>query len=118
MIQKNKEENINGMDMIKNIKKPSCLKVIKMTIFNIIKMSRYFVLAVIFGFYYLGSVSHFLLNIDVELYPASTEKDNKDPPGLIQNCLAFSDVIFSNYNVYGIYGNTQKEIQSVLGRSE
>ena len=118
MIQKNKEENINGMDMIKNIKKPSCLKVIKMTIFNIIKMSRYFVLAVIFGFYYLGSVSHFLLNIDVELYPASTEKDNKDPPGLIQNCLAFSDVIFSNYNVYGIYGNTQKEIQSVLGKSE
>ena len=118
MIQKNKEENINGMDMIKNIKKPSCLKVIKMTIFNIIKMSRYFILAVIFGFYYLGSVSHFLLNIDVELYPASTEKDNKDPPGLIQNCLAFSDVIFSNYNVYGIYGNTQKEIQSVLGKSE
>ena len=118
MIQKNKEENINGMDMIKNIQKPSCLKVIKMTIFNVIKMSRYFILAVIFGFYYLGSVSHFLLNIDVELYPESSQKDNKDPPGLIQNCLAFSDIIFSNYNVYGVYGNTQKEIQSVLGKSE
>ena len=118
MIQKNKEENINGMEMIKNIQKPSCSKVIKMTIFNVIKMSRYFILAVIFGFYYLGSVSHFLLNIDVELYPESSQKDNKDPPGLIQNCLAFSDIIFSNYNVYGVYGNTQKEIQSVLGKSE
>ena len=118
MIQKNKDENINGMDIIKNIQKPSCLQVIKMTVFNVFKMSRYLILAVIFGFYYLGSVSHFLLNIDVELYPELSKKDNKDPPGLIQNCLAFSDIIFSNYNVYGIYGNTQKEIQSVLGKSE
>ena len=119
MIQKNREENINSMDMIKNIKKPGCCKVIKMTLFNVFRMSRYLILVVIFGFYFLGSVSHFLLNIDVELYPEqSNDKDIKEPPGLIQNCLAFADIIFSNYNVYGIYGNTQKEIQSVLGKSE
>ena len=119
MIQKNREENINSMDMIKNIKKPGCCKVIKMTLFNVFRMSRYLILAVIFGFYFLGSVSHFLLNIDVELYPEqSSDKDIKEPPGLIQNCLSFADIIFSNYNVYGIYGNTQKEIQSVLGKSE
>ena len=118
----NNNDNINGMSFIKNIKSPNCIKVIKMTIVNMFKMSRYFILIVIFGFYFLGSVKYFLLNIDVELYPEkiseSEENDKSSNPGLFQNCLAFADIIFSNYNVYGIYGNTQKEIQSVLGRSE
>ena len=121
--EKNNKDNVD-LSLLKDIQKPNCIKIIKMSIVNIFKISKYCILIVIFGLYYIGSVKHFLLNIDVELYPESTTKsednDNEKPSnsGLLQNFLAFSDIIFANYNVYGIYGNTQKEIQSVLGRSE
>ena len=117
----NDKNNVNGIEFIKNIKRPNCIKIISMTVLNVFKMSKYLIFMAIFGFYYLGSVNYFLLNIDVELYPEkSKSEDNDEPekPGLFQNCLAFSNIIFSNYNVYGIYGNTQKEIQGILGRSE
>lgn len=125
MMEKTKDNNINnGVEFIKNIKKPNCIKIISMSVINILKISKYIFVIIIFGFYFLGSVSHFLLNINVELYPQkiSENKDeedkNKDTPGFFQNSLNFANLIFSNYNVYGIYGNTQKEIQSVLGKSE
>ena len=117
----NTTNNVNGIEFIKSIKKPNCIKIISMTVLNVFKMTKYLIFISIFGFYYMGSVNHFLLNIDVELYPEkskSEENDEPSNPGLFQNCLAFSNIIFSNYNVYGIYGNTQKEIQSILGRSE
>ena len=125
MVEKTKDNNINnGVEFIKNIKKPNCIKIISISVINILKISKYIFVIIIFGFYFLGSVSHFLLNIDVELYPQKiSEKEdeedkNKDTPGFFQNSLNFANLIFSNYNVYGIYGNTQKEIQSVLGKSE
>ena len=131
MMEKNKENNegnndnnnnLNATSLVKSIKKPDCIKIIKMSIMNIIKTTKYLFFIILFTFYYLGSVKYFLLNIDVELYPQknSTLEDNDKliEPGLFQNLLSFSDIIFSNYYVYGIYGNTQKEIQSVLGRSE
>ncbi len=125
---KNNINNIKDSDsLIRGIKKPSCIKIINMAVINLFKMSKYIIFMIIFGFYYLGSMRHFLLNIDVELYPekesspaeSNSEKfKHEETPGLFQNLFAISDLFFSNYYVYGIYGNTQKEIQSVLGRSE
>ena len=120
--KKDKDNNVatNDVQFIDNIKRQNCIKIIIMITINIFKMSRYLIVIIIFGFYFLGSVSHFLLNIDVELYPVKTSgtESKEQSPGLFQNCLAFSNLMFTNYYVYGIYGNTQKEIQSVLGKSE
>ena len=50
----------------------------------------------------------------------NSKKDSNEDnsPSTLQNFVFLSDLLFSNYNVYGIYGNIQEEIQSVLGRSE
>ena len=92
---------------------------------NLLKMSRYIILMLVFGIYFVGSVKYFLLNVEIELFETKKVKDkdkNKgeegESPGLFQNFMFLSDLMFSNYNAYGIYGNTQGEINSVLGRSE
>ena len=53
----NNKNNIkDGVSLIKGIKKPSCIKIINMTVINIFKMSKYIIFLLIFGFYYLSSV--------------------------------------------------------------
>ena len=128
--KKNKENNENNEnkdineDLLKNsLTKNNYLKIITYAILNLIKMSKYIILIIIFSVYYLGSVKYFLLNIDIEIMPNMKNNSKKDSnednsPSTLQNFVFLSDLLFSNYNVYGIYGNIQEEIQSVLGRSE
>ena len=129
MIENKKKEGNNDNKDIKdellnnNLTKKNYLKIIIYAILNLFKMSKYIIVIIIFSVYYLGSVKYFLLNIDVEITPTRTNNSKKDSnednaPTTFQNFVFLSDLIFSNYMVYGIYGNTQEEIQSVLGRSE
>ena len=117
----NNNEDIKD-DLKKGLNKKNYCKIIIFAMFNLIRMSKYILLIIIFSVYYLGSVKYFLLNIDVELAPRNINSDKntkeEDSPGTFQNFVFLSDLIFGNYNAYGIYGNTQEEIQSVLGRSE
>ena len=124
--KKNKKENEEGdikEDIKKSLNKKNYCKIIFFALFNLLKMSKYIFLIIIFSIYYLGSVKFFLLNIEVDLVPKTNEKSDKntseeDSPGFLQGFLFLSDLFFSNYNAYGIYGNTQQEIHSPLGRSE
>ena len=129
---KKKDENNNNKDIKdineefkKGLKKQNYFKIIFFALMNLVKVSKYMVLIIIFSVYFLGSVKYFLLNIDVELFekPKTDSKEksgisDEDSPGIFQNLMFLSDLLFSNYNAYGKYGNTQEEIQSVLGRSE
>ena len=111
-------------ELLKNsLTKKNYLKIIIYAILNLLKMSKYIIVIIIFSVYFLGSVKYFLLNIDIDITPKNKNNSKKDSneddsPTTLQNFVFLSDLIFSNYNVYGIYGNTQEEIQSVLGRSE
>ena len=118
-------ENVNIKDEIKkSLNKKNYCKIGFFAILNIIKMSKNILLIIIFGIYFLGSVKFFLLNIDVEIVEKTNSNTSKkdsiedNSPSVIQNFLFLSDLLFSNYNAYGIYGNTQEEINSALGRSE
>ncbi len=119
-----KKGNITNEDIQKKLKeglnKKNYIKILFHAMFNLFKMSKYIIVIIIFSIYYLGSVKYFLLNIDVELFPSNAKDESKDDnsPNGFQNYVFLSDILFSNYNVYGVYGNTQQEIQSVLGRSE
>ena len=124
---KNKKENEVGdikEDIKKSLNKKNYCKIISLALFNLFEMSKYIILIIIFSIYYLGSIKHFLLNIDVELVPKNnnnnSDKDSieENPPSTFQNFVFLSDLLFGNYNAYGIYGNTQQEIFSALGRSE
>lgn len=122
--KKKENENVNIEEEIKkSLYKKNYCKIIFFQILNLIKMSKNILLIIIFSIYFLGSVKFFLLNIDVEIFPKTKNTSKKDSiednsPSIIQNFVFLSDLFFSNYNAYGIYGNTQEEIKSVLGRSE
>ena len=122
--KKKENENVNIEEEIKkSLYKKNYCKIIFCQILNLIKMSKNILLIIIFSIYFLGSVKFFLLNIDVEIFPKTKNTSKKDSiednsPSIIQNFVFLSDLFFSNYNAYGIYGNTQEEIKSVLGRSE
>lgn len=127
IIENNKNKgNITNEDIQKQLKeglnKKNYIKILFYAMLNLIKMSKYIIVVIIFSIYYLGSVKYFLLSIDVELFPttsnANESNDDLHSPNSFQNFAFLSDILFSNYNVYGVYGNTQQEIQSVLGRSE
>jgi ABC-type multidrug transport system fused ATPase/permease subunit len=126
IIENNKKKgNITNEDIQKQLKeglnKKNYIKILFYAMLNLIKMSKYIIVVIIFSIYYLGSVKYFLLSIDVELFPTISKTDDSNDlqsPNSFQNFGFLSDILFSNYNVYGVYGNTQQEIQSVLGRSE
>ena len=128
MLENNKKKKENGNvnieeEIKKSLYKKNYCKIIFFQILNLIKMSKNILLIIIFSIYFLGSVKFFLLNIDVEIFPKTKNTSKKDSiednsPSIIQNFVFLSDLFFSNYNAYGIYGNTQEEIKSVLGRSE
>lgn len=122
-----KEDNENkdiNEEIKKGLKKQNYLKIAFFALLNLIKMSKYMLVIIIFGVYFLGSVKYFLLNLDIEIFEQSKKTSKKDSgdtddsQSAFQNLVFLSDLLFSNYNVYGIYGNIQEEIQSVLGRSE
>ena len=112
----------------KSLNKKNYWKLLSRALVSLFKMSRYMAFLIIFAIYFLGSVKYFLLSIDVDIIEKKTNDNNKskdkDPideieePGTIQNFLFLSDLLFSNFNVFGVYGNTQGEILSTLGRSE
>ena len=129
IMENNRNKNINNNnnedikdDLKKGLNKKNYCRIIIFAMFNLLRMSKYILLIIIFSVYYLGSVNYFLLSIDVELAPrnSNSDKDSKEEnsPGTFQNFVFLSDLIFGNYNAYGIYGNTQEEIKSVLGRNE
>ena len=129
IIENNKKKVDNKEDIKEELKKglnkKSYCKILFFAMGNLLKMSRYIILMLVFGIYFVGSVKYFLLNVEIELFETKKVKDkdkNKgeegESPGLFQNFMFLSDLMFSNYNAYGIYGNTQGEINSVLGRSE
>ena len=90
-------------------------------IFHILK---YFSVAIIFTIYFIGSIKYFLLNIDIMFFEEKVRNSKianhleKTNYGIYKYIISLSDIFFGNYNVYGIYGNTQKEILNILGRSE
>ena len=118
------EEDINSSDydgLRKNISKGKYFLNILLFIFNIIK---YISFLVIFTIYFIGSVKYFLLNMDIPLFEEKVRNNKianifeKTNYGLYKYIISLSDSLFGNYNLYGIYGNIQKEITNVLGRSE
>ena len=125
---KKKEDNNENKDINesikKGLKKQNYLKISFFALLNLFKMSKYMIVIIIFGVYFLGSVKYFLLNLDIEIFEQNKKTSKKDSgetddsQNAFQNLVFLSDLLFSNYNVYGIYGNIQEEIQSVLGRSE
>lgn len=126
--KKKEEDNTENKDINdeikKGLKKQNYLKISFFALLNLFKMSKYMIVIIIFGIYFLGSVKYFLLNIDIEIFEHAQKNskndsgDNDDSPSIFQNLVFLSDLLFSNYNTYGVYGNIQEEIQSVLGRSE
>ena len=89
--------------------------------FNVI---RYFSVVIIFSIYFIGSVKYFLLNMDIILFEEKVRNSKianhleKTNYGIYKYIVSISDALFGNYFVYGIYGNIQKEILNVNGRSE
>ena len=85
---------------------------------------KYFSVIIIFTLYYIGSIKYFLLNMDIELFEEKVRNTKlanhleKTNYGIYKYIISLSDKIFGNNNVYGLYGNDQKEILNVLGRSE
>ena len=128
IMENNKKKDISKEDikeqLSKGLNKKSYCKILIFAFGNLLKMSRYIILILIFSIYFFGSVKYFLLNLDIELFETKKDKDKgkkedeENSPGAMQNFMFLADLLFSNYNAYGIYGNTQEEINSVLGRSE
>jgi ABC-type multidrug transport system fused ATPase/permease subunit len=113
IMENNRNKNINNNnnedikdDLKKGLNKKNYCRIIIFAIFNLLRMSKYILLIIIFSVYYLGSVNYFLLSIDVELAPrnSNSDKDSKEEnsPGTFQNFVFLSDLIFGNYNVFGI----------------
>ena len=104
----------------KNSKKKYLFNIL-LFIFHIMK---YFSVIIIFTLYYIGSIKYFLLNMDIELFEEKVRNTKlanhleKTNYGIYKYIVSLSDNIFGNNNVYGLYGNDQKEILNVLGRSE
>ena len=105
-------------------KKSSNIKYFLNILLFTIKIMKYFWVIIIFTIYFIGSIKYFLLNMDIELFEEKVRNNNlanhleRTNYGIYKYIISLSDTIFGNYNVYGIYGNNQKEILNVMGRSE
>ena len=115
------DNNENYYDIIEKKSKMKYSLNILLFIFNIFKNLS---VVLIFTIYYIGSVKYFLLNMNIELFEEKVRNSNianhleKTNYGIYKFAVKISDFFFGNYNIYGIYGNNQKEIINSLGRSE
>ena len=105
-------------------KKISKTKHILNILLFIFKILKYISIYIIFTIYFIGSVKYFLLNMDIPLFEEKIRNSKlanhleKTNYGLYKYIVSLSDSLFGNYNLYGIYGNIQKEITNALGRNE
>ena len=123
----NENEDENEVEIDENIyeerKKNRKFEFLNVFLFTL-NIMKYFSIIIIFTIYYIGSVKYFLLNMDIKIINEKIRNSNianhleKTNYGLYKFILSLSDNIFGNYYVYGIYGNIQKEILNILGRSE
>ena len=117
------DDNFDEKEYDINEKAPKKNTFINVSIFafNVI---RYFSIVVIFSIYFIGSVKYFLLNMDIILFEEKVRNSKianhleKTNYGIYKYVVSMSDALFGNYFVYGIYGNSQKEILNANGRSE
>ena len=115
------EDEYDDNNIRKKSSKISYLLNVLLFIFNAIK---YFSFIIIFTIYFIGSIKYFLLNVNLEIFEEKVRNSEianhleRTNYGIFKYLITLSDSIFGKYNIYGIYGNDQKEILNVLGRSE
>ena len=120
MIEYNNNDFIEDSDNNGSVNKNFSDSFFKIS-FQIIK---YVLIIVLFTIYFIGSVKFFLLNIDIDLFEEKIRTSKlaneieKNNYAFIKYIVSISDNLFSNYDIYGIYGNIQSEILSDMGRSE